>query len=761
MLSLAQCGKTATQPREPRGGLQAGDTHCAIQVLACSSTVEHSAVNRTVAGSSPAAPARVNDKPRCYRKLTTRGNVYKVGCGGVKFGENQNETDPANRGRYPAGSPGRTRAAVRAAALVTMSIPKINAYEVAMQYARDVVTKKITAGKLVRLACKRFLRDLKTGTKRGLIFCPDKAQHVVDFFGLLRHSKGEYGGRAFELLSWQVFCVANLFGWYRDNGQRRFREGHIEVGRGNGKSTLMAGVGLYMLVADGEPGADVFSAAVDKDQARMVFDEAVRMRKASPSLAARIGVSGGIKPSNLHVIETNSKFEVMAREDQSQDGLNIHCALVDELHAHRSRDMWDVLAEGARKRTRSLILAITTAGFDRQGICWKQRSFVERILVGGIQEKDGDHVFGYIACIDEGDKDKGIPPDDHFDERNWIKANPSLGVTMKVDDLRKAAIKAKEEPSSLNSFLRKHMNVWTSSEIRLIPPAKWAACNSAGPSVDPRELRANAIKALEGRTAVGGLDLGSTDDLSAFALVFPPIKDRMGRRVRVDETGQPLAKPMVGHAPTCACRACDQVHKKMAMVTEDFVERAGDPRWHVLIWYWCPKETISERVRKARVQYDQWVTMGFIQTTPGEIQDYSFIRAKINELAHQFNIVSIGFDEWGSKQLVTDLRQDGRKVELVRQGFKTLNAPTRALLALIISKKLEHYGDPVLTWMSDNVQADTDAAGNIKPDKAKSQEKIDGIAAIIDSLAEAELIPGISDGSTGSSVYEKRGIVFI
>ena len=432
--------------------------------------------------------------------------------------------------------------------------PKINAAQVALQYANDVVSGKLIAGKLVRLAAKRFLRDLKNGHKRGLRFDPTEAQRVVDFFGFLHHSKGEYGGTVFAPLPWQVFVLANLFGWIRADGSRRFREGYIEVARGNGKSTLLAGIGLYMLVADDEPGADIYSAAVDKDQARIVFDEAVRMVAASPFLAARVGRSGGKQISNLHVLATHSKFEAMAREDQSQDGLNIHCALVDELHEHKSRAMWDVLLEASRKRIRSLILAITTAGFDRQGICWKQRTFMERLLTGSISEAEGDRFFGFIACIDQGNKVTGVPADDHFDEKNWLKANPSLGVTMKLDDLRSAAIKAKEEPASLNSFLRKHMNVWTSSDTRWMPPEKWAACNAAGPEADPKTLRSDAMQMLLGRTCWGGLDLGSTDDISAFALLFPPTRDKLGKRLKA---GMKPVTPLVGHAPNCGCRSCE------------------------------------------------------------------------------------------------------------------------------------------------------------------------------------------------------------
>jgi phage terminase large subunit-like protein len=243
------------------------------------------------------------------------------------------------------------------------------------------------------------------------------------------------------------------------------------------------------------------------------------------------------------------------------------------------------------------------------------------------------------------------------------------------------------------------------------------------------------------------------------------MKDKIGRRVAQGQVigGQPT-KALVGHSPQCACRACENMRRTAGVtkqqIVEEYIEKPADPRWHLLVWYWCPDKVISERVKKSRVLYDQWMTMGFIQPTPGTSVDYSFIRARINELRRKFNIVEIGFDEWGSKQLIGELEKDGLKVKLVRQGFKTLNAPTKTLVGLITSKKLEHYGDPVLEWMSGNVEADTDAAGNIKPDKALSREKIDGIAAAIDALSVIEETPGMASGGL-SSVYERRGITFI
>lgn len=253
------------------------------------------------------------------------------------------------------------------------------ALETSTKYARDAVSGEIVVCNYVRLSCKRFLDDLAYAIDRGLYFDEEAAQHAVDFFGFLRHTKGIWAKKketaGFVLAPWQVFIVSNLFGWYRlEAGTRRFREAHIEVARKNGKSTFIAGIGLYMLLADAEPGAEVYSAATTKEQAHIIFDEAFNMVGKSPFLASRISKSGTAKrPINLHVESLSSKMGPLAADATNLDGLNIHCALLDELHEHPSRALYDVLNTATGSRSQPLIAAITTAGFDREGICWDQR----------------------------------------------------------------------------------------------------------------------------------------------------------------------------------------------------------------------------------------------------------------------------------------------------------------------------------------------------------------------------------------------------
>jgi phage terminase large subunit-like protein len=232
-------------------------------------------------------------------------------------------------------------------------------------YARAVTEGQVLTNRLVRLACARHLDDLSSAGARGLRFDPQAARHAIDFFGFLRHSKGEWAGQTFALAPWQAFVVGCLFGWKRADGLRRFRTAYCAVPRKNGKSTLSAGIGLYLLVADGEQGAEIYSAATSRDQARIVFDEAKRMVGSSPALRRRVG----ILINNLHVASTASRFMPLSSDSSTMVGLNVHGAVIDELHAHKTRKVVDVLDTATGARRQPLLFEITTAGYDRHSIC--------------------------------------------------------------------------------------------------------------------------------------------------------------------------------------------------------------------------------------------------------------------------------------------------------------------------------------------------------------------------------------------------------
>lgn len=364
-------------------------------------------------------------------------------------------------------------------------------------FAREAVKTKRPIARLVKAAAERHLRDLK---RKDVFFDTAAAEWAVNFFAHLRHSKGPKAGEAFTLEPWQHFIVGSLFGWKTaKGGPRRFRTAYVEVPRKNGKSTLSAGIALLLAFFDQEAGAEVYCAATKRDQARIVFEEAQRMRDKSPALKKRIGSYVG----NLHVTSTAQKLEPLGADADSMDGLNIHGAIVDELHAHKTRAMVDVLETATGARTQPLIFYITTAGYDRHSVCWERHAYTERVLEGTLQD---DQTFGFVASADEGD--------DYRDPKTWAKANPNLGVSVNVDDLERKARRASEIPAEQNAFRRLHLNQWTEQETRWLDMRAWNDC--AGP-VGWKELR----EELRGEECWLGMDLASTLDVTAVVAWFP------------------------------------------------------------------------------------------------------------------------------------------------------------------------------------------------------------------------------------------------
>lgn len=533
------------------------------------------------------------------------------------------------------------------------------------QYALDVVEGRIVAGRLVRLACERHLRDLDTGWQRGLRWDPDAAQHAIDFFRFLKHYKGEWAGQTVRLEPWQQFRVGSVFGWKREDGTRRFRTAYNEVARKNGKTTEAAGIGLYMLDADGEPGAEIYAAATKKDQARIVWNDAARMVRKSKPLSQRIQVYPG--KGNMNVEETASKFEPLGADEDTLDGLNVHCAIIDELHAHKTRAVWDVLETATGARRQPLIWAITTAGFDQTGICYELRTYSVDVLEGRVQD---DTWFAYIATLDEGD--------DWQDESVWIKANPNLGVSVKLDDLRRLAQKAKATPAAVNNFLTKRMNVWTQQSTRWINLDLW---DENGTDIISEEK-------LAGRRCFGGLDLSSVSDLTAWVMVFPRHED--------PETVDVLAR------------------------------------------FWCPEKRLTDDSNRYRDQYKAWAKQGYLKVTPGDAIDYAFIKKQILDDAAKFQLVDLNVDRlFQAHQLAMELMDEGLTIVGMGQGFLSMAAPMKELERRLLARKIRHGGNPVLRWMAGNVAVKQDPAGNLKPDKAQSQSKIDGIVALVMALDRA------------------------
>jgi phage terminase large subunit-like protein len=506
------------------------------------------------------------------------------------------------------------------------------------------------------------------------------ATGAVRFFErLLVQSKGEWAGQPFRLMPWQRDQIIwPLFGWKRADGSRKYRLAYIEIPRKNGKSTLAAGIALLLLFADGEPGAEVYSAAADRDQAGIVFSEAKAMTEDSPILAQRAQVYKG----SIVVEESRSFYRVLSADAFTKHGLNAHGVVFDELHAQPTRDLWDVLTTSVGARRQPMMIAITTAGYDRTSICWEQHEYARQVLEGIIEDPS---FFAFIAAADAAD--------DWTAEATWRKANPGLGTTVKLDYLRQECERAKASPAYQNTFRRLHLNQWTSQETRWIPMDRWRECGQA--------VRADD---LAGRPCYGGLDLASTTDLAALGLVFPPIEE-------------------------------------------------SEP-YQVLCRFWAPAENIIERARRDRVPYDAWARDGYLRATEGNVIDYATITADIEELGQVYNIREIAFDRWGAVQMSQQLTAAGFEMIPFGQGFASMSAPAKEFMRLILDGKLAHGGHPILTWMADNVMVVQDAAGNVKPDKKKSRERIDGIVATIMALDRATR-------HENGSVYEERGIIVL
>jgi len=381
----------------------------------------------------------------------------------------------------------------------------------ATAYAVAVVKGKIVAGPHVRATCQRHLTDLDHAGERGLVWDKAGAQRVLDFFPrILRLSEGQFDGEPFNLHPSQAFIVGSLFGWKRADGTRRFRRAYIEQGKGNGKSPLAGGIGLYGLTSDNEAGAQVFAAAAKMDQARILFNDAVAMVRQSPALSQRITPTGVNPVNNLAFMAKGSFFRPVGRDTgKTGSGLRPHFVLLDELHEHPSRDTLEMLERGFKFRRQPLILMITNSGSDRNSVCWEEHVHAVNVAHGNVQD---DSTFSYVCALDEGD-------DPLTDPRCWPKANPLLGVTLRETYLADVAAQALAIPGKANSIKRLHFCQWTDAESAWIAQETWEACED--PSL--------SLEQFVGKSCFVGLDLGATKDLTARAMVFEDGFDLEGR----------------------------------------------------------------------------------------------------------------------------------------------------------------------------------------------------------------------------------------
>lgn len=367
----------------------------------------------------------------------------------------------------------------------------------ALRYAGQVLNGDIVAGALLVAACRRFISDLEDSSRWR--FNPDRAEKYIRMMERFPHTKGAEAGRPLALEPWQHFAFANVLGWEcPETGKRRFRRVYIEVARGNGKSTMTAPLGLVCGFCEGEAGAEIYSAATTRDQARIIFDVAQRMAKMSPSFSTGAGVTN--LAHSLYQESSGSYFRALSADGQTLDGLNSHLVLVDELHAHKTRAVYDVLETSIGKRSQSMIWSITTAGTNRRGICYEVRTHAEKVLTGQVQD---DQLFALIYSPDN--------QEDWSNEAEWSKANPNLGTSVQVDVLRGLAAKAQTTPAAINNFKTKHLNIWCNANSALYSIDGW---NSG------RILTKADQKMMRGQACYLAIDLATRNDLCAYVLLF-------------------------------------------------------------------------------------------------------------------------------------------------------------------------------------------------------------------------------------------------
>lgn len=376
------------------------------------------------------------------------------------------------------------------------------------QYAEQVLAGEISAGPHVRNQCQRHLNDLK---RDDINFDEAAADRAIGFFhNVLKLSEGQFEGVPFHLHISQAFIVGSIFGWKKPDGFRRFRRCYIEMGKGNGKSPLAGGIGLYGLMADGEAGAQIYAAAAKKDQAMILFQDAVKMVRQSPALEKRITPSGVNPVWNLAYISTGSFFRPISRDSgKSGSGPRPHFALCDEVHEHPDRGIMEMLERGFKFRNQPLMLMITNSGSDRNSVCWEEHEHACAVAAGDVQD---DTTFAYVCALDEGD-------DPLNDPSCWSKVNPLLGIILKESYLQGVVDQAKAIPGKMNSILRLHFCVWTDADAAWISRKAWEMCEDPSMALDDFAEKPCFI----------GLDLSATKDITGVAYVFPDGQTEDGR----------------------------------------------------------------------------------------------------------------------------------------------------------------------------------------------------------------------------------------
>lgn len=532
----------------------------------------------------------------------------------------------------------------------------------------------------------------------------------IEFY--CHHTEGEWYGRPFILARWQKRIVRKLFGWKRVDGTRRYRRLWLEVGRKNGKTEFAAALALLLFLHDGEMGAQIYSLATDKDQAKIVFNKAAAMVALSEDLKREIET---LKPS-LWCNALLASFKPLSSKPNSKHGFSPHGVIGDEVHAWDAGELYEVVVEGEGARKQPLNILITTAGHPSEGnFAWEQHEYAIGVLKGEFQDEEL-LVMIFAAGEDE----------DWTDPAVWKKANPNLGISPKLEFLEGQCREARQLPRKENRFRQYYLNQWVGQSTRWLPMEFWNVCTRAP---DPRAkklflsdperdetLKSRALAAaaydpelwkklpglMKDRPAWGGLDLATTTDMAALCWDFG-----------ADEND---------------------------LVTQ--------------IWrFFLPRDTLKTVSPRTKKLYEKFVALGALTLTPGNVADYSFIEKQIMQDSEQFRISALGIDRWNATDLASRLlNNENLPVEMFGQGFASMSGPAKEFERRVLSLTVEHGNNPVAKWMAENVAVVEDAADNIKPTKELSADKIDGIVAAVMARGMAMTKP------VKSSNIEKHGI---
>ncbi len=594
------------------------------------------------------------------------------------------------------------------------------------EHAKRVVSGEFVAGPHVRNACQRHLDDLEKAGERGFNFDIDEANRTFRFFEeKLKLSEGQFEGQDFELHEAQAFIVGSIFGWKRQDGSRRFRRAYIEQGKGNGKSPLAGGIGLLGLTADKEPGAQIYAAAAKKDQADILFRDAIKMRSQSPDILKRTQTSGGPgREYNLANLSQGSFFRPISRDaGKTGSGPRPHFALCDEVHEHPDRGIMEMLERGFKFRRQPLLLMITNSGTDRNSVCWEEHEHAIRVAAGNSDAKDDDPhylgeviddtTFSYVCALD--------PDDDPLNDPScWIKANPLLGVTITDEYLAGVVAQAKAMPGKLNGILRLHFCTWTDAETA------WMTRATLEPALEdfsPQEY--------EGEKVWLGLDLSQNKDITALASCMQD---------GVVESG----------------------------------EHAGKPKYIAWVQCWTPGDTISARALRDKQPYEQWRDLGWLNAPKGENISYRHVAQALAEITHDFDVQCLAYDRYAFKRgFEPECNELGLDVEFIEhpQGGTKKGKPTesmkeaakysareaeglwmpgsvRQLEELLLEKRIVIQKNPLLISAMMSCVTDEDRWGNYWLAKERSVNKIDAAVALAMAVGAASAFEGGNFGMT-------------